>query len=102
MKKTGKSKKRVVPNYPGKDIDDIAASVGIVDYDNDPMRESKPNPVLMETKPSFVNDQEELYRMRNFEPERKTDFEIKKGGRIKIPKTKVSTGQRNSKKSSNW
>jgi hypothetical protein len=102
MKKTGKAKKRVVPDYPGKDIDDLAANLGLIDYDNDPVREAFKVPVPMEQKPSFVNDQEELYGMRNFERDRKTDFNIKKGGRINIPKSKVSTGQKNSKKSSNW
>lgn len=102
MKKTGKAKKPVVPNYPGKDLDDLAAGVGVIDYDNDPLREAFKEPVPMQLKPSFVNDQEDLYGMRNFERERKTDFNIKKGGRIKIPKSKVSTGESGSKKSSNW
>jgi hypothetical protein len=102
MKKTGKTKKPVVPNYPGKDADDFAANLGIIDYDNDPVRESFKVPVPMEQKPSFVNDQEDLYGMRNFERERKTNFNIKKGGRIKIPKSKVSTGESGSKKSSKW
>ena len=97
-----KSKKPFVPDYPGKDTDDFSASLGIVDYDNDPIREVFKNTAPMQTQPAFVNDQEDIYGMRNFDRTRKTDFEIKKGGRVKIPKTKVSTGQTGSKKSSNW
>ena len=39
MKKGGKIKQRpMVPDYPGKELDDMAAEVGIVDYDNIPTR----------------------------------------------------------------
>jgi hypothetical protein len=102
MKKTSKSKKPVVPDYPGKMMDDLSHDLGMTEYDNDPLREIYKKPVEMQTKPNFVEDDEDRFGMRNFDRVRKTDFEIKKGGRIKIPKTKVSTGQRNSKKSSNW
>jgi len=102
MKKTGKSKKRVVPDYPGKMMDDLSHDLGMTEYDNDPLREIYKKPVEMQTKPSFVDDKEDVLGMPNYEIRRKTDFEIKKGGRIKIPKTKISTGQHGSKKSSNW
>lgn len=102
MKKTKKSKKSAVPDYPGKDIDDLAASAGVVDYDNDPMRAPKPDPVQMETRPKFVEDLQDYSTMPNFDLSRKTDFEVKKGGSVKVPKSKVSTGQTKSKKSSNW
>lgn len=102
MKKRSKSKKPVVPNYPGKMLDDLSEELGITDYDNDPLREVYKDPVEMKTKPAFVDDQEDMYGMRNFDLQRKTNFEIKKGGGIKIPKTKMSTGQNKSKKSFNW
>lgn len=102
MKKTKKSKKPFVPDYPGKDIDDLAASVGVVDYDNDPIRESKPDPVYMDTRPKFVEDLDDYSTMPNFNLNRKTDFEVKKGGSVKIPKSKISTGQSKNKKHTNW
>jgi hypothetical protein len=102
MKKTSKSKKRVVPDYPGKMMDDLSEDLGMTEYDNDPLREIYKKPVEMQTKPNFVEDDENKFGMLNFDRIRKTDFNIKKGGRIKIPKSKVSTGQHGSKKSSNW
>ena len=101
MKKTKKSKKSVVPDYPGKEFDDLAASAGVVDYDNDPMRAPKPAPVYMETRPKFVEDLEDYSTMPNFDLRQKTNFEVKKGGFVKMPKSKVSTGQK-SGKSKNW
>jgi len=102
MKKTSKSKKSIVPDYPGKMMDDLSHDLGMTEYDNNPLREIYKKPVEMQTKPNFVEDDEDRFGMRNFDRARKTDFEIKKGGRIKIPKTKVTTGQTGSKKSSNW
>lgn len=83
MKKGGKPKqKSTVPNYPGKDLDDFAANLGVVDYDNIPATPAKIKPAPMETKPAFVNDEEDKYKMFNFDLNRKTDFEIKKGGSV--------------------
>ena len=84
MKKGGKIKQRpMVPDYPGKELDDMAAEVGIVDYDNIPTYR-KYDPVEMKTKPDFVNDSEDIYRMKNYDRTKKVDFEVKKGGGVNL------------------